>query len=78
VVNFDWSAAANPPADPSPGPLLADDVVGRFRRGLMIDIGTVGAGETIRWTRNLGHRNIVHTVRYTNLAPDRFKTFWRD
>jgi type 1 fimbriae regulatory protein FimB/type 1 fimbriae regulatory protein FimE len=26
----------------------------------------------------LGHKNIVHTVRYTNLAPDRFKSFWRD
>jgi type 1 fimbriae regulatory protein FimB/type 1 fimbriae regulatory protein FimE len=24
----------------------------------------------------LGHRNIQHTVRYTELAPDRFKTFW--
>jgi type 1 fimbriae regulatory protein FimB/type 1 fimbriae regulatory protein FimE len=26
----------------------------------------------------LGHRNIQHTVRYTELAPDRFKSFWRD
>jgi integrase len=26
----------------------------------------------------LGHRNIQHTVRYTELAPDRFKAFWRD
>jgi integrase len=26
----------------------------------------------------LGHRNIQHTVRYTELAPDRFKGFWRD
>ncbi len=26
----------------------------------------------------LGHRNIAHTVRYTELAPDRFKGFWRD
>ena len=25
----------------------------------------------------LGHRNIQHTVRYTELAPDRFKNFWR-
>jgi len=24
----------------------------------------------------LGHRNIQHTVRYTDLAPDRFKDFW--
>jgi site-specific recombinase XerD len=26
----------------------------------------------------LGHRNITHTVRYTELAADRFKGFWRD
>lgn len=26
----------------------------------------------------LGHRNIQHTVRYTELSPARFKTFWRD
>jgi|APEBP8051073178_1049388.scaffolds.fasta_scaffold08311_4 integrase len=26
----------------------------------------------------LGHRNIQHTTRYTDLASDRFKDFWRD
>src|SRR5215510_1572127 len=26
----------------------------------------------------LGHKNIQHTVRYTDMAPDRFKDFWRD
>lgn len=26
----------------------------------------------------LGHRNITHTTRYTELAPDRFSKFWRD
>jgi len=26
----------------------------------------------------LGHRNIQHTVRYTEMAPDRFKGFWKD
>jgi integrase len=26
---------------------------------------------------SLGHKNIQHTVRYTELAPDRFKNFWR-
>jgi type 1 fimbriae regulatory protein FimB/type 1 fimbriae regulatory protein FimE len=25
----------------------------------------------------LGHKNIQHTVRYTDMAPDRFKGFWR-
>ena len=26
----------------------------------------------------LGHKSIQHTVRYTELSPDRFKDFWRD
>jgi len=26
----------------------------------------------------LGHRNIQHTVRYTELAPGRFRDFWKD
>jgi integrase len=26
----------------------------------------------------LGHKNIQHTVKYTELAPTRFKNFWRD
>ena len=26
----------------------------------------------------LGHRNIQHTTRYTELVPDRFKDFWQD
>lgn len=26
----------------------------------------------------MGHRNIQHTCAYTELAPDRFKSFWRD
>ena len=26
----------------------------------------------------LGHKNIQHTVRYTELAPGRFKDFWQD
>ena len=28
-------------------------------------------------TARLGHRNVQHTVRYTDLAPDRSKDFWR-
>ena len=26
----------------------------------------------------IGHKNIQHSVRYTELAPDRFKDFWRN
>jgi len=33
------------------------------------------AGYPSAW---MGHKNIQHTVRYTELAPDRFKDFWRD
>jgi type 1 fimbriae regulatory protein FimB/type 1 fimbriae regulatory protein FimE len=25
-----------------------------------------------------GHKNISHTVRYTEMSPGRFKGFWRD
>jgi len=39
----------------------------------------LAAGPTARALQAwLGHRNIQHTVRYTELAPDRFKGFWRD
>ena len=26
----------------------------------------------------LGHKNIQHTVRYTELSPQQFKDFWKD
>ena len=26
----------------------------------------------------LGHKNINHTVRYTELSPERFRGFWKD
>jgi integrase-like protein len=26
----------------------------------------------------LGHKNIQHTVRYTEMAPHRFENFWTD
>jgi hypothetical protein len=26
---------------------------------------------------NVGHKNLQHTVRYTELSPDRFRDFWR-
>jgi hypothetical protein len=28
--------------------------------------------------RYVGHKNISHTVRHTELARDRFKPFWKD
>ena len=34
-------------------------------------------GHDTRSLAYLGHKNIQHTVRYTELSPDRFKDFWR-
>jgi site-specific recombinase XerD len=36
-----------------------------------------GARHAIAARPYLGHKNIQHTVRYIELAPDRFKDFWR-
>jgi len=41
----------------------------KFERKILEEVKRVHA-----W---LGHKNIQHTVRYTELAPDRFKNFWR-
>jgi site-specific recombinase XerD len=40
--------------------------------------GLANAGHDTRSLQAyLGHRNIQQTVWYTELAPDRFKDFWR-
>ena len=37
------------------------------------------AGQDTRSIQHyLGHKNIQHTVRYTQLSPERFKDFWKD
>ncbi len=37
------------------------------------------AGQDTRAIQHyLGHKNIQHTVRYTQLSPDRFRDFWKD
>jgi site-specific recombinase XerD len=39
----------------------------------------VNDGHPVRAIQDyMGHRNIQHTVRYTELAPARFKNFWND
>jgi len=39
----------------------------------------VNDGHPIRQLQDyLGHRNIQHTVKYTELSPARFKNFWND
>ena len=35
-------------------------------------------GHDTRALQALEHRNIQHTVRYTELSPTRFKNFWRE
>ena len=66
-------------------------VVWRVRSLGCLTAGETGATRTATWrasflatildTRSLqsylGHRNIRHTVRYTELAPQPFKNFWR-
>ena len=62
---------------------------GRFKKHVWAGVGVIGrpcggfilaSRATIRAPSKalLGHRNIQSTVRYTELAPNRFKNFWRD
>ena len=41
-------------------------------------IGSVGEGQVDRNADHLGHRNIAHTERYTELCPDRSARLWDD
>ncbi len=34
--------------------------------------------DTRSFQHYLGHENVAHTVRYTEMAPDRFKGIWMD
>jgi type 1 fimbriae regulatory protein FimE len=45
-----------------------------LRHACGYDLANAGH-DTRAW---LGHKNIQHTVRYTELSPDRFRNFWRD
>ena len=44
---------------------------------LIIDRGRFDLSPPKDLLQYLGHKNIQHTVRYTEMAPDRFKDFWR-
>jgi cytochrome bd-type quinol oxidase subunit 1 len=68
----DWFAIVFSPSFPY---RLTHTVTGFFGCGYAL----ANAGHDTRALQAwLGHRNIQHTVRYTELAPDRFKNFWRD
>lgn len=46
---------------------------------IMLAYKLAQAGEDTRAIQHyLGHQNIQHTVRYTQLSSDRFKDFWKD
>jgi site-specific recombinase XerD len=66
---------------------MTPKAVGRILKGAMIHphmlrhgcgYALANAGHDTRALQAwLGHKNIQHTVRYTELPPDRFKDFWR-
>ncbi len=67
---------------PRPGPtdeefLALVILLGMLRHGCGYKLANDGH-DTRAIQHYLGHRNIQHTVRYTELAPDRFKGFWKD
>ena len=43
-----------------------------------VDLRTLDWNRGAAVTALMGHKNIMHTVRYTEMAPDRFKNFWKD
>ncbi|MGH8227341.1 MAG: tyrosine-type recombinase/integrase [Steroidobacteraceae bacterium] len=51
-------------------PHMLRHALGYYLAGLGFDTRAIQA--------YLGHRSITHTVRYTELSPDRFKAFFRD
>jgi site-specific recombinase XerD len=67
----------------------AKGVVAEFRAGLLFPVHThmlrhgcgyalANAGQDTRAIQAwLGHANIQHTVRYAELAPQRFASFWK-
>ena len=55
---------------------LKQDCVRQVRHACGFALGNKGH-DTRALQAYLGHRNIQHTVRYTELSPGRFKDFWR-
>jgi len=67
-----WQAVARPSAG---FPFLVHSHTVRHSTGYKL----ANDGQDTRAIQHyLGHRAIASTVRYTQLAPDRFKHFWRD
>ena len=62
-----WAGSARPPRCRSPS----------IRTCCGTPADTSWQVDTRSLQHYLGHKNIQHTVRYTELSPDRFKEFWR-
>jgi len=59
--------------------LVFDDIEGKLDVCFAMPVGTSSPMmATTRGPCSITSSNIQHTVRYTELAPDRFKNFWRD
>jgi site-specific recombinase XerD len=73
-VSAPWMASSAAPASVAP-PFQVHTHMLRHACGYAL----ANAGHDTRAIQDwLGHRSIQHTVRYTELAPTRFKDFWRD
>jgi site-specific recombinase XerD len=66
-------AAAGEPANP----LRLQHRTWRLRHGCGFKLANDGV-DTRALQHFLGHRNIMHTVRYAELRSDRFDGFWKD
>jgi hypothetical protein len=55
---------------------IASDASAHAAACLRLSAGQPGHRRTLQ--AYLGHRNIQHTVRCTELSPARFKNLWRD
>ena len=57
---------------------LTSSIIAQQRRHGRATCSIANDGHDTRSLQHyLGHKNIQHTVRYTDMAPDRFKDFWR-
>ena len=56
-------------------PVLVEDTLARAEHAELL---ANDGHDTRAIQQYLGHRNITHTTRYTELASDRFNGFWKD
>ena len=55
------------------------DMIEERNSGTFVQRQLANDGQDTRALQHyLGHKNIQHTVRYTELSPERFRDFWKD